>query len=29
MRFCNECVDNKMCVKCKNQVNEKKNLKLI
>ena len=24
MRFCNECNDNKMCVKCNNQVNEKK-----
>ena len=24
MRFCIECDDNKMCVKCKNQVNEKK-----
>ena len=24
MRFCKECNDNKMCVKCNNQVNEKK-----
>ena len=24
MRFCNECIDNKMCVKCKNHINENK-----
>ena len=24
MRFCNECNDNKMCVKCNNQINENK-----
>ena len=24
MRFCNECNDNKMCVKCNNHINEKK-----
>ena len=24
MRFCNECSDNKMCIKCNNQINENK-----
>ena len=24
MRFCNECNDNKMCVKCNNRINENK-----
>ena len=24
LRFCNECNDNKMCVKCNNQINENK-----
>ena len=24
MRFCNECNDNKMCIKCNNQINENK-----
>ena len=24
MRFCNECNDKKICNKCKNQINEKK-----
>ena len=29
MRYCNECNVKKVCNKCNNQVNEKKNLKLI
>ena len=27
MRFCNECNDKKVCNRCKNQINENKELK--
>ena len=29
MRFCNECNDNKMCIKCNNQINENKEFEAI